>query len=72
MKSKKISVICIGTGIFLLACGFAIEFAIFPAVLQDLVIANLRLEEGTEGWSNFCKSFYIFNKLQYVEITFCL
>lgn len=75
VTGKIIPGILIALGLILFALGFAVKFAIFPAVLQDQIYANLDLSEGTEGYDAFVEppvpvymSFRFFNVTNPEEI----
>jgi len=51
--SRLVSFILLVVGGALLAVGCAVKWQIFPQILDDQITANLKLEDGTEGYTNF-------------------
>lgn len=57
MKARTFAVPFIVVGSILLLLGLVIELILFPSVLRSMVIEEMKLEQGTEGWSNFVSKF---------------
>jgi hypothetical protein len=51
-KGKVCGVVLSVLGLVLLIAGVAVKLA-FPSILESQVYANLKLENGTEGWDAF-------------------
>ncbi len=59
----KFKSICSFVGVFaglgLFAVGISLKWSIFPTIFEQLVYENVALEEGTEGYEAFVRSFKI-------------